>query len=522
MDGKVISLNKVVSDYIRRKSIDVFVKDGKRILRSRSGRFATELEPKVIKDNNVLISKEMKNPLVLAGVRDATPVQKLLMNDLINNAFEKYGSLAYQASCGSGKTYCGLLAIYRKRVKTLIISTRSAVIDQWKKTINAIYPDLRIYVGGTKVKKNENINDYDIWVLTPQFLNIGNRILDFEIKPGLIIYDEIHSMLSQLNYTPGASRDKHIAEFANVLKLPFLQAPKWGELPYLLSLSATYPKESIVEIIFGPVRATTKDPITNIPISIFDLRRECDKRGKLDRNWEKPSENDIVRTFAFGLFDQSVRDRALVKDPGVGAYTRAIVAHSQLITPSIKFKGIVMTHSIDSSVWATLFLHKSFNVSVLLLRTSDEFSFFLEKGKNLDFQFSDGVELKDLTIGEKSKDYSSFIEKSEIIVSTYQRVKEGFSIPELVWGICTEFVWNPLTRVQIAGRIRRSSDNEDLNKYPRRLYVCSSGIPNDLYVALKLHREPKITYDQEFEDELFRRENYSYANSDKSSIYFSE
>ena len=519
MNGAILSINKAVGDYTRRRSIDAFVRDEKRMLRSRS-RSSDALPLKTLSFDDVKITKSLEvSPLIIAGVKSPTPIQKLLMDDLMADGFEKFGSLAYKASCGSGKTMCGLLAIYRKKVKTMVISTRSAVIDQWKSTINSIYPSLDVYVGGDKLTRGRTLNDYDVWLLTPQYLNINDRIINLEIRPGLIIYDEIHSMLSTLNYQHSSPREKHIAEFANVLKLPFVRAYDWGELPYMLSLSATYPKDSVVELIFGRVRSAVKDPITDIPIPIFDWRRECPRRGKIDSRWKKPTDAELVRCFTVALFDRKFRDRALLnRDPTlIGPYTRAIVSHSQLIIPSTKFKGIVMTGSVDSSVWASLFIHKQFNASVMLLRTTDEYSFFFERDKHLEFTLRDDVTVKDITIGEKSKDYSKFIDHSEIIVSTYHRVKEGFSVSQLVWGICTEFVWSPLTRVQIAGRIRRSTDDAELNSYPRQLFVCSGSIPNDLFVALKKHRQAKITYDQEFEDELFARENYYYINDDKSA-----
>ena len=516
MDGNSVRIKAVISNYLRRKSIDVIDKS----LRSNLSEVdSLKVEKKLLTGEDISISTTLTNPLIIAKVKAATPVQSLVMTDLANDAFERFGSLAYQASCGSGKTFCGLLAVYRKKLKTLIISTRAAVIDQWKTTINHIYPSLRVYVGGDRLKKEETLQSFDIWIMTPQYLNIGDRILNLEIHPGLIIYDEIHSMLSQLNYKgPSKGKDVHVAEFANVLKLPFIKAKDWGQLPYLLSLSATYPKESLVKMIFGRIRSTPKDPITNIPISIYDLRRSQERRGKFDQNWKRPNEIETIKTFAYALFDQTVRDLALSKDFKVGPMTRDIVAHSKLISPCSKFKGLVMTHSVDASVWTALFLHKRFNLSILLLRTNDEKSYFFEKDKGLDFVFSDSVGLKEIKIGESDKDYTKYIPNSEIIVSTYQRVKEGFSVQNLVWSICTEFVWNPLTRVQLAGRIRRSSDDEELNKYSRVMYVCSGPVPNDLFTARKQHRQAQITYDFPFEEELFLRENYSYINEDASSF----
>lgn len=107
-----------------------------------------------------------------------TPVQQLITNWM---TYYKYiSSICVIASCGSGKTIAGLILMSKLRCKTLIISARTAVNDQWSKALESL---------------NVNKNMYK--VVTPQYLTRGNNMLkeyEWFNTCGLVIYDEIHSL----------------------------------------------------------------------------------------------------------------------------------------------------------------------------------------------------------------------------------------------------------------------------------------------------------------------------------------
>lgn len=524
----MVTIRAVISAYTRKKSIDTVSIDEKigscYPLRSR---FSDDRLPdKVITSPE--ISVPMANPLELTGLKaNPTPIQMRVMIDVgRDNAFRRYGSLAYRASCGSGKTIAGLLCIYKLHLKTLIISTRNAVIDQWVTNFNSLYPGVKIWHGGCKGEPDDS---YDVWIMTPNYINQGTRLETMNIRPGLIIYDEVHTMMSSSNYTGRHDSDVHDNEHANVLKLPFLRAMNdWGELPYLLSLSATYPEgdgmEKVIELIFGPVRHASKDAITDIRVGIFDLRRSYLGRGECDTKWHRPTEHATLSTFFTYLFEEGPRNTALLGGKSFPPEVTALVSCSERIIPSLTRKGIVMTGSIDGSVWAGLTLWKNYGFSVLILRTSDQKSIFLDGALPVREKFvvDKGVKYSEFVktrIGEASKEYRQFIPRAMIIASTYQRVQEGFSVPELVWGISSEFVWSPLSRTQLVGRIRRSTTDEELNKFPRRLYVCSGPMPSNKYANIRAGRasaKVESTYSVEVEERLFAREGYFYMNVDKS------
>lgn len=184
----------------------------------------------------------------------------------------------------------------------------------------------------------------------------------------------------------------------------------------------------------------------------------------------------------------------------------------------LKFKGIIMTYTISSSIYSALYIHHRFKVNVLIVRDISERSIYLPADKFQDYKLSTYVmpsptDLSKNKIGEfiLTKDLQTYIEKSHVIVGTVQRLGAGFSVQNIVWGICTKFVYSVISRAQILGRIRRMSTDEELNNFPRKFYVCSGKIKSNLLVP---HRKgpAKITYEIEDENKKFLEENYNRFN----------
>ena len=485
--GKTLAF--VVSSYLRRKSIDKI--DG--AIRSHADpSVVTEFKTVAIHNMSV---KSLANPFI--GMESLTEVQTLVRKLCKESYFEKLGSIAIKASCGSGKTLAGIYVIRHFCCKTLIISTRNAVIDQWYNQLLRLYPDLIIQTS----EKRKVDDTADIWILTPQFLNSKNRIEseEFDIHPSLIIYDEIHTMLSE-------SSASHESEFLNVLKYPFIRtySKEWPELPYMLALSATYPeKMDNLNRVFGlPMYKLSS--IRDTPIYIYDLRDETSakKRGKCDKNYHPLDQYDCVEHFIMNI--TFYRDDQLLNDGD----------KYDPIHLSKELKGLVMTYSIDSSVWAALYIHDVLNSNVLLVRTNDQKSYFFPSDQFQDYEYERDIKYEDLKrdkIGIPCK-YAEHIDEVEIVVSTIQRMKEGFSNESLVWGITSLFPYSQLTRVQIAGRIRRSSKNERINKAKRIMYVNSGAVPSTMYIGGKYNSNADVTYSWEFEKKLFHEENINYIS----------
>lgn len=503
---------------------------------------------KTVPINN--ISSPMKNPFQLAGLTRLTKIQQLMRKfcDKDVQMFEKVGSIAIQAACGSGKTLTGLYLIRHFQCKTLIISTRCAVIDQWYTVIRNLYPELKVWTNDRHSGRFK-IEDADIWIFTPQFFNYRHKPksdstsddsdmiedlvdevvdgkkaevtqkvtdVDFNIQPSLIIYDEIHTMLS-------ADSKNNETEFVNVLKYPFLRCLNgdWNELPYMLGISATYPEKlKYIVKVFGNVKYEKCENITNIPISVYDLRDLYTERerGKCDSRYISLNQYDAVEYYLKSLtFTKQGKkfpiDSEMFSELAYAPSFKGIKLPD--IEISKKLKGLILTNNIDPSVWACLFVHKLLQCNVLLIRTNDVPSFYFPADQFQDYEFDKTVtfdQIKKDAVGIKcKKDYADYLKEAEIVVSTSQRMKEGFSCENLVWGIVGLFPYSELTRVQIAGRIRRSSNDVDIQKANRLLFVNSGKVPSDLFQGGKYNKfGGKPIYNWEFEEKLFLEDNIHY------------
>lgn len=464
-----------------------------------SAQIDIELKPKVSTESG----QEMTRSIIKRSLEDV---------QMLDGEFPRRGSVAVNASCGSGKTFAGIYCIYKFQCKTLIISTRNAVIDQWVRTIEQMYPGIKIWSSEKKGRKSKiPLPDYDIWITTPQYLNAKGRIVDkdFNLKPSLIIYDEIHTMLSETS-----KKGEHDKEFLNVLKFPFIRClnKDWDELPYMLGLSATYPKNNmLIERIFG-IPKHINCSITKIGIEVWDTRDYIQKRGKCDMNYSPYSQQEALVYFLMHI--PFMRDGTRIKVQPKTLKPKIPPMEFDPIEITSKFKGLVVTKNINESVWAALFVHKLLHANVLLIRTNDVASYYFSTEKPVMDRVSQDVTYDDLSKFEWGTPckYTEHIEEAEVIVSTTSRLKEGFSVRNLTWGICCQFMYSVPSRVQLLGRIRRSSEDEELNKRRRIFYVNSGIVPSDLYIGKRKRSNPEPTYDWEFERELFERENIRYIS----------
>ena len=400
------------------------------------------------------------------------------------------GFNCYTASCGDGKTMAAIYLMHTLKLKTLIISTRNAVNDQWKKELEFLYPKLNIDARLDDMKKESEDNDVDVLICTPQYLckkiQDINKYKSFFSKChfDLIIYDEIHSILSE--------------QFSLVLALPFLlKMNKFiNHLPYMIGLTASLPNSNSIEYkmiktIFGePVRFESE--ITKIPVYYTDHRDLITDRGFCDINYVA-----LTDTQAFDYYSDIMIDTGLL--------------------PSIEYKLIIITGSIDSTIYAGVNACLKYNQPVLIMRSNSELHLYLtpetvpdfyhdveEQSEKPEYTYD---ELKRVKSIKKVKNYSTVIDNVSIIVGTYHRLKEGFNCKNIVYGICTKFIWSETSRIQILGRIRRNSDIQALNEHKRYFFVNSGRIPSNLAHKLP-HEKYEVQYDEKYEAELFKRENY--------------
>lgn len=480
-DPKAYTLAAIIGMLTRCKHVDVIGSQ----LRSRVPIEAITTMKTVVRNQ----LPEMGSPFALAGLPRMTTVQALIRSYCKNSLFEKRGSIAIRSSCGSGKTYTGMYLIRHFRCKTLIVSTRNAVIDQWETQIRSMYPFLKVSTNGD--------SKADIWLLTPQYMDQKRRVVDrsFNIRPGLIIYDEIHTMLSEKC-------------FVNVLKYPFVRVlnKEWSELPYMLALSATYPEKlDSITRVFGDVRVA-KTAITDIPVHVFDYRDTIKKRGKCDASYHPLENEDCVKWFVERIpWADSLQASTAKSTPKLPIQPIAVSEH---------LKGLVITYTIMSSTWAALYICKRLNVNVLFVRPANEWNYFIPKSIRTAIPDSIPHDMKPFDLEKygciRSDGCQEHLRHAEVVVSTIQRMKEGFSCENIVWAIVSQFPYSQLTRVQICGRVRRSSTDPLIQSAKRMVFTCSHIIPSDRYANGDYNPNPKVTYSIDFERELFEEENIKY------------
>ncbi|MGI5841659.1 MAG: DEAD/DEAH box helicase, partial [Patescibacteria group bacterium] len=450
----ILTFDKTYKEFVNENRVDVF--DGMsrseyrckysnelKNNRDKSMKKLSELKNKLknVEENN--LSYHIEDPFTLLGFEEKTDVQ--LKIEKHSDWMKFYGNYAYSCSCGAGKTVAGIYLMYKKQCRTLIISSRNAVNDQWQVLIEKLYPKLIVCTKDGNYSNGKKVSPYmdpDVYIYSPQYL--VNK-LDIDLNVSLIIYDEVHSLLSK--------------QFIKVLLMSMVNVinGKWSELPYMIALSATYPSKSTwqgreainrINKIFGSVFKSPSN-ITSIPVKVWDYRDHYERE---DRNGNK-----LTGKEALGDFDSRYRP---LDDAEAVEYFCNKIQDEGKIKICEEYKGLVMTYSIDSSTYAALYIHKFWNCSVVLVRAAGEYCIFIEKDKYLDYEFNQLVTFKDIekTVGVRC-DYKDVIDKCCVVVGTIHRLKEGFSVQNIVWGICTKFVYNTIPRVQILGRIRRNSNH---------------------------------------------------------------
>ena len=519
----------------------------------------------------------IKNPFELLNITELTDIQQAVQK--YAKLFKYYASFAFSASCGAGKTLAGIYLMHRFGVKTLIVSTRSAINDQWEYILKSLYPELKIQSIHNKGVRTRCKNP-DVYIYSPQYLTRNSKKFPQDVR--FIIYDEIHSIVSD-NY------GKCVME-----PLTRLKGLKLEELctqtPYMLALSGTYPRENkIIDTVFGKYIPTVSK-ITEIPVYVYDIHAEWMKnkvRSMLKRSLEEdvktsnaPSSKDVVLSDKSKLLKEINKMKSLCDVPNnyiiqldrtynalddyeyIDLVIKQNLLHKHNIEITPKFRGYIITENIDSSVYAAIIFAETYNCNVLLMRSVEEPSYVITPTGRTEF---DRMELtQEFLTGKKSKktndesedDSTDDVETDDvetdkntsntpvlkhnykridmrkndlqvvlrennisILCGCYHRLKEGISVENAVWGICTKFIYSPISRVQILGRIRRTSKNPEIANHKRIFLVNSGKVLTNEYLLLQRAKRfrtkmdySKITttYDFEYEKKVFEQENYIY------------
>lgn len=512
--------NKYVSSI---KTPDVFKYKNKNILRGEFKQYAVSNTPesksflqqicekKKIIQSKYIIQNEIKNPFEILQFNNTTEIQKYIIS--IAPTMTLFGSYSLGCSCGSGKTLAAIYLIYYLKVKTLIISNRTSINDQWKYIINILYPHLKI----KDINSKKSIENPDIYIYSPQYLT--NDLDNFPVDIQFIIYDEIHSLTSKI--------------FSQVLTTPMMQVlnGKRDELPFSVCLTATFPIKSSKEYnllykLFGKPQIISSY-ITTIPVNIWDARNHYKRDGKIEEEALGKFDKKYIPMDDYEFIDfciNHIQNKEIISDNKTlykNTIDNSLLEALKSINPlfDINHKGFIITSTIDSSVYAWLKFHSIFKVGVLLIRNITEKCYYLAPEDELHINDIQRNITFDKTIGKKINNINDILPNVSIVFGTYHRLKEGISIENATWGICTKFLYSLPARIQIIGRIRRTSNSEDVMNSNKLFIVNSMSITtNELSEIMKSkfkHKkiqniDIKPLYDFELEKELFKYENYAY------------
>lgn len=470
---------------------------------------------------------ELNNPFEVLDMRELTHIQQMVQK--YAKLFKYYCTFAFSASCGAGKTLAGIYLMHYFGVKTLIISSRSAINDQWECILRAIYPELKI-----KTIHSKKIENPDVYIYSPQYL--VQDLNKFPTDVNFVIYDEIHSIVSD--------------KFGECVKEPQRQVKdkKRSTMPYMLALSGTYPKEStIIAKIFGDHIRTESD-ITKIPVNVYDYhgisltniikeaRETFSDNGVKKRSKKLKHLHDCTKELTLPIHDLSklTNEQIISLDEAyipLDDYEFIDYILPRLnkydISPCVDFRGFIITNTIDSSVYAAVAIANKYDCNVILMRSVDEPSYIISPTEYTFDETSRETLTQDYLTEHYEKINMSKVSLMDVlndrnvsvICGCYHRLKEGISIENAVWGICTKFIYSTIARTQILGRIRRTSKNEAITNHVRTFIVNSSGINTNEHKLLSAARKAHCKmdrsklaplYDFLYESEVFSRENYVY------------
>ena len=497
------SVNTFITKYLHSaKTKDIVCLEDERILRGSIKPVSTHKDIfNVIGKKAMTHTKDVNisNPFESEAFKGFTKTEAQELMERIVKKLPYAGSFALSCSCGSGKTLAGIYALHKLGKQTLIISYRSAINTQWRNTIERIYKDENVVlktkdgIFKNTVKDNKlSDDDVDIFIYTPQYLL--HNPSSFPANIGLIIYDEIHSILSD--------------EYSCAIKMPLYNCIKkiTPELPYMIGLSATFPCKTdkaytVIRKLFGdPV--CSKSAIVNIPVHV------CDNRDIIKANLRKDT-----------IYDTNYKAHAVQPSD----FIDSILKHenkvfNKFIEPTIvkqsgKYCGFVIMEQINESIYAWIRFYRQYGKRCVLIREESE-GYYILKGRIPDdiIKLATTISFPYLKKHEKFSEFCERVdtlEGNDILFGTYCRLKEGISVQTAVWGICAKYIWSVQARIQILGRIRRLSDNPELNAYPRYFIVNSGVIPSNIYAHRKNRHIPlKLLYDLDDEKERYKNENY--------------
>lgn len=102
------------------------------------------------------------------------------------------GSILLALHTGFGKTICAINMACRIKLRTLIVTHRIVLINQWKSSILKVCPNARISIVSSA---NKELGDFDFFIINASL--IPKKPRDFFLNIGTVIVDEAHIIMAE-------------------------------------------------------------------------------------------------------------------------------------------------------------------------------------------------------------------------------------------------------------------------------------------------------------------------------------
>jgi superfamily II DNA or RNA helicase len=376
-------------------------------------------------------------------------VLQAIMESYYNDKTCRMGGagLILNLEAGQGKTYVAMALMSRLSVKTLIVVHNTTMLSQWAELLKECFPSLEIgYYYGKKKQKG----DVTICVINsltcsknPLIFSDGTPFLDFLSGVGFCVFDECHEYCSK----------KRRTVFDKCQSM------------YMLGLSAT-PEErldkldNVIKWNIGPVL--------------------------------KASDITEYKTGGEVLFKGHV---SMIKYYGPEEYTRPIYNMAlEMISVPLMIEQLVNDPYRTNIIleYAEKYAAKGMNIFIFADRRS--YLETIEKNLNTKCQYMT-KDLDTITVmgGSKDADMKRAKERCNIILSTYQFISTGTSIPKMN---CVILATPRKTKSrQFINRIFRLGGDNNIEREIVDIVDMRTCMKNQWYARKKYYQEKNFTID---------------------------
>jgi superfamily II DNA or RNA helicase len=134
--------------------------------------------------------KESYAPLSATGTEFRLRDYQIEVEREVDGVFDHYRSILLSLHCGWGKSYFAILYALKLGLRTMVAVFRNTLIDQWRDSILAVNPKLKVQVLENKTPKE----DADFYIILGE--NLSNRPITEFSDVGCFVCDEAHTFCS--------------------------------------------------------------------------------------------------------------------------------------------------------------------------------------------------------------------------------------------------------------------------------------------------------------------------------------